>query len=131
MTALYIGCASSQEKQAIPEQYDNLVEVNPPKGTNAVESTIYVDSAKVIERDGRLSLLIMGNFPDGCTRISEANHQLSSGTLAIRLKAWRNPDRMCTQALVSFSFVYTKLPDSALNQARSIQINETEYPLIQ
>lgn len=134
MTILVIqgaGCASSQEKNSIPEEYANLVEPNPPTDENAVESTLYVDSVEVIERDDRLSLLIMGNFPDGCTHISEAQHEAEDGNLALHIKAWRNPEQMCTQALVSFSFVYPKLPESRLQQAGTIQINGTEFPVTQ
>lgn len=124
-----ISCASSQEQSSIPKEYSNLVELKPADGQQAVAANLYVDSVKVFKRQDRLSLLVMGNFPDGCTNIGTAQHQTDGGNLSLTLEAWRNPDRMCTQALVAFSFIYDQLPEESLKGADSVRINGTDYPI--
>ena len=132
ISPLLISCSSTQEKNVIPEEYANVVELAPAPDTNTVVSKIYVDSAKVIEREGSTSLLIMGNFPDGCTNIGKAEHQVhDDNTISLMLNGWRNPDQMCTQALVAFSFIYREIPGATLSEADKIQINGTDYPLNQ
>ncbi|MDX1637467.1 MAG: hypothetical protein R3281_05835 [Balneolaceae bacterium] len=126
---LFAGCASSQENTTIPEEYANTVEITPATGQQSGPSVIYVDSAAVIQRDDRHSLLVMGYFPDGCTHIGNARHTVTDKTISLDLNAWRNPQQMCTQALVAFSFIYSDLPESRLQQASSVTINGTNFEL--
>ncbi|MDZ7689694.1 MAG: hypothetical protein U5K69_00755 [Balneolaceae bacterium] len=94
-----------------------------------MDSPIYVDSVKVMTYKDRLSLVIMGSFPDGCTNIGQATHRVESEGISLQLEGWRNPELTCTQALVSFSFVYSQVPEQVLERADSVNVNNTNYPL--
>ncbi|MFH5882674.1 hypothetical protein ACG2F4_00070 [Halalkalibaculum sp. DA3122] len=129
---LLLGCGSSHTKNSIPEAYSNQVELKPAADLeNTVESTVYIDSVQVYESDDRLSLLVLGAFPDGCTSIGEADFQTRADTISLSLSTWRNPDQACTQALVAFSFIYRKIPEPVLREARVVNINGTDYSLTQ
>lgn len=123
-----ISCAS-QEKKFVPEEYSDFVELTIPESKKIVESPIYVDSVKVMTYKDRRSLVIMGSFPDGCTHIGQATHQVDSHGISLQLEGWRNPELMCTQALVSFSFVYSQIPEQVLERADSVNVNNTNYPV--
>lgn len=123
------SCASSQEKPFEPENYSNLVQLAAPEAERIVESAVYVDSARVMQYKNQSTLLVMGSFPDGCTNIGKASHQLANQHIYLKLEGWRNPENMCTQALVSFSFLYTDIPEQPLQQADSIRINDITFPL--
>ncbi len=123
-----MGCASSHKKSSASEEYTNLVKITP-RGQGAEKSTIYIDSANVIERSGNPALLVTGTFPDGCTSIGSARHDTQNDTLSITLNAWRNSDQMCTQALVIFSFIYREIPPDKLQKSHQININGTDFPL--
>lgn len=128
---LMAACASSHEKKSIPKEYANLVELSPVSGKEVVKSNIYIDSAQVIEEEDRFSLLILGTFPDGCTNIGRAEHQIYTDRISLSLEAWRQPDQMCTQALVTFSFIYRQIPEQSLREAENVTVNETEFTVNQ
>ncbi|MDR8394106.1 hypothetical protein NC796_23360 [Aliifodinibius sp. S!AR15-10] len=128
---LTAACASSHEKKSIPEEYANLVELTPVSGQEVIKSNVYIDSAQVIEEEDRLSLLILGTFPDGCTNIGRAEHQIHNDRISLSLEAWRQPDQMCTQALVTFSFLYRQVPEESLREAETVTVNETDFPINQ
>lgn len=133
LVALLLGCASSHENTTIPEEYSNVVDLKPaPKSNEKVAvSKIYIDSAEVFWRDNEASLLILGTFPDGCTNIGSADYQTRDGTISLTLNAWRKSDQMCTQSLVSFSFIYQQIPEETLREAHTATINGTEFTLNQ
>lgn len=122
------GCASSENNSDRSRDFNNLVEITPPGNEPEEISKVYVDSAEVITRNGKKALLISGNFPDGCTNLKSVTHTLGNGKLRINMTAWRNPEKMCTQALVAFSFIYNEV-DSELNKNPALLINGTPYEL--
>lgn len=136
---LIAGCSSSkQEKSTDPpaardstnHSYPNLTGLTPPGDNQQVQSAkVYIDSVKRIEGDGKPVLLISGNFPNGCTRLRNAAHTISEGTPSVTLTAWQPADKMCTQALVPFSFIYRQVPPEPLSDAGSVTVNDTQYEL--
>lgn len=126
-----LACASSKKKPPAPEEeYPNPVQLTPPQKDDKVRpSKIYIDSVRVVDTEHNPVLLIMGIFPDGCTHIGKAGHQISGNSISLALEVWRDPDKMCTQALVPFSFIYRELPEKDLLSANSIQINGDTYNL--
>lgn len=127
---LLLGCASSKDDSQAPEELSNLVEVvKPEKGKGRQPSQIYIDSVRIIHPDERTSLLIMGSFPDGCTHIGGASHSITEGSVVLTLDVWRDPEQMCTQSLVSFSFIYSDLPEQRLHKTASLRINGKQYTL--
>lgn len=129
VSTLMMACASSQDKSPTPDEYSNLVQLTPPEIENPEESKIYVDSAKVIHSDNTPVLLITGSFPDGCTRVGTADHATRDNILVLEIGAWRDPDMMCTQALVEFSFIYRDIDPERLRHSDSVRINGKTYHL--
>lgn len=129
LTCLSIACASSNDKTTAPEQYPNLVELTPAAGPGIQQTSIYIDSVKIIDREAVPSLLLVGNFPDGCTHIGHADHQFPGRYPSITITAWRDSGASCTQALVSFSYIYKQLPGEYLASIDSVRINQHLYPV--
>ncbi len=122
------GCASSENNSNRGRDFNNLVEIMAPGDEPEEASKVYIDSAEVISRAGEKALLISGSFPDGCTNLKSVTHSLQNGELRINMTAWRNPDKMCTQALVGFSYIYDEAA-SELDENPSVIINGTSYEL--
>lgn len=128
---LVIGCRSSQKNAEISRnEIPDLVTLSPPpEDIEHVESTIYVDSVKRITIENSRVLLIQGDFPDGCTSIGRAGYDYIDGTAELTLYAWRNPNMLCSQALVPFSFIYSGIPDDSLKSIETIYLNGNSYSL--
>lgn len=124
------GCASSQSDQNQP-QYPNLVSVNPPNGQKNSPSKAYIDSVKMIDHKGNKALLISGNMANGCTYLLKATHTAADDSLSISLTAWKPADKICSQALVPFSFIYDELSAEELNKRNTMSINQKSFKLKQ
>lgn len=107
--------------------YQNLVTLQKPQDESHQPAKIYVDSVKQITADNHPALLISGSFPDGCTHLSNVSHQINNGKLILNFSAWRNTDKMCTQALTPFSFIYKQLEDEEVTSRSEVFINDTAY----
>lgn len=125
-----IGC-TSPEKSGDPEtRYPDLVRVEPPEdGQQQEESQLYIDTVEKVSHAGDETLLIKGSFPDGCTRLKNATHSRDGDTLKLAIRAWRELDIMCSQALTSFSFLYTDIPEQTLNNSPSVIVNDKTYQI--
>lgn len=126
LTIFTAGCVSSEKNSDTMQSYPNLVEIVLPDG-NQAESKVYVDSVEHVTHKKSKALLVSGSFPDGCTKLKSASHKKSDDTISITLKAWRDPDSLCTQALTAFSFIYDKLDESDIEQLDSVSINSRSY----
>ena len=125
------GCASSEKNssQKQPNKYPDLVRLNPPSDESAVEAGIYIDSAAVTSYNGQQTILIKGQFPDGCTQLGNAEFTLEGDALDISLDAWRDPNMMCAQVLTPFSFLYEELPEKMIRNRDTVRINGQSYQL--
>jgi len=125
------GCSSSQKNADISRNdIPNLVNLSPPaEDIEHVESTIYVDSVKRITLENSTVLLIQGDFPDGCTSIGKAGYDYIDGSAELMIYAWRDPNMLCSQALVPFSFIYSGIPGDSLKSIESIYLNDNSYSL--
>ncbi|SMO60910.1 hypothetical protein [Fodinibius sediminis] len=126
------GCASSEHKQQTDDgkpAYPDLVELKDPETTPHQNGKVYVDSVRQVTVKSREALLISGSLADGCTHLASIDHRIAGQTLIIELSAWRNADRMCTQALVPFSFIYDKLKPEELKEYSTATINGQKYSL--
>lgn len=122
------GCASSDPK--LTDSYPNLTELQQPEGTPHQEGKVYIDSLKQITLEEENALLIFGKLADGCTHLRAASHQeTKDSTLHLKVTAWRHADKMCTQALVPFSYIYRELSNSQINHYSDILINGKKYSL--
>lgn len=124
---LIVGCASSSNKHN--QDYEDLVSLQKPQDQPHRTSKIYIDSLKQITHEQESALLIHGTFPDACTKLEEVTHRVENDSLYLDLKAWRNPDKMCSQVLTPFSYIYEKLSEEDFASHSEIIINDTAYNL--
>lgn len=122
------GCASSDPE--LPDSYPNLTELQQPESTPYQEGKVYIDSLKQITIEEGKALLISGKLADGCTHLRDITHQeTEDSALRVKVTAWRHADKMCTQALVSFSYIYREVSNSQMNHYSDILINGKKYSL--
>lgn len=119
------GCTSSSDNNS--QNFDNLVSLQKPGEQPHQSSKIYIDSVKQITRNQESDLLIHGTFPDACTNLEQATHHVEDDSLYLDVKAWRNPEMMCSQVLTTFSFIYDNLTNQDFATYSKIIINGTAY----
>lgn len=122
-----IGCASSSQNSNKSESYENLISVEKPDDEPHQPSKVYIDSVNKITEDDKNVLLVSGTFPDACTKISSVTHHTKNDSLHLDIKAWRNPEKMCSQVLTPFSYIYDQLSDDELSSYDQVTINKTAY----
>ncbi len=89
----------------------------PPKpaiGEGMIQGMAYVDTVTVLAEaaPGTATLQVLGNLADGCTELAGHESVVTDDQLAVTLYTSRDPNLMCTQALVPFDTVLTvDLPD--------------------
>lgn len=126
---LIASCFHSSNDYTDSSEISNLTSLNPPEQNEADTATIYIDSVNFVNHNQQRALLISGDFPDGCTHLKNADHTRQSDTFSIELQAWRESEKMCTQALTPFSFIYDKMPEEELSRLDSIQINDEFFSI--
>jgi hypothetical protein len=126
---LIIGCASSSQKGDTVESYENLVTIQKPADEPHQQSKVYIDSVKKITDNNKPVLMVSGTFPDACTKLQNVTHRTTGDSLYLDIKAWRNPDMMCSQVLTPFSYIYQKITEKELSRHTSIIINNSSYHL--
>lgn len=70
-----------------------------------VRGQAQVDTVEVLIMESfpvQISVIARGNLPDSCTRIDEIITQQSGDTYRVAITTLRQPDQMCTQAIVPF-----------------------------
>lgn len=127
--ALIIGCASSSQKSDSVESYENLINIQKPDNEPHQLSKVYIDSVKKITDNDKPVLVISGTFPDACTKLQNVTHRTTADSLYMDIKAWRNPDMMCSQVLTPFSYVYNNITEKELNTHSEVIINGSTYSL--
>lgn len=115
--------ARSQTKDTVSTKPDipNLVQIVPPGDARYRPAPVYVDSLAPYATENGDVLLVKGHFPNGCTQLLKAGHRIEGDTLFLRLRGWQPVDRMCTQALQPFSFIYDRVPPDSLAHIRSFE----------
>lgn len=122
------GCASSDPE--LSDSYPNLTELQQPEDAPYQEGNVYIDSLKQITIEEGKALLISGKLADGCTHLRAVTHQeTEDSALHVKVTAWRHADKMCTQALVPFTYIYRELSNSQMNHYSEILINGKKYSL--
>lgn len=124
------SCASSQNNREIEKSdYPNLVDIEAPATDRYSDSRTYVDSVEYARLEEQPVLVVHGDFPDGCTHLREASHEAGSNRFELTLKAWRDPEQSCTQALVPFTFIYDRFETEELEGLDSLTINEHQFSI--
>lgn len=119
---IIVSCASSDTDDNNKKKFENLVTLQPPGKAEVKEASIYIDSVTVIQQEANKALLVSGSFPDGCTHLRQASHSRKDQVLHLSIKAWRDPEMMCTQALTPFSFIYNKLSEEDLKALSTVAV---------
>lgn len=127
--ALIISCASSSQNSDTVESYENLVSIQEPDNEPYQQSKVYVDSVKKITENNKPVLVVSGTFPDACTKLQNVTHHTAGDSLYLDIKAWRNPDMMCSQVLTPFSYIYNKITQKELNTHAKVIVNGSSYHL--
>jgi hypothetical protein len=105
----------------------NLVSLTAPQG-DYDNSIVYINQISKVKYEGKLVLLVQGNFPNGCTELLRSSHKMvGDATLRINLEGWKPSDRMCTQALVPFSYIYDQLPPNEIRTLDTYLIDGRRY----
>jgi hypothetical protein len=128
-SSILYSCASSDQKQESNTTFSHRVELHQPGDVTHEAAQTYIDSVARVTFKSREGLQITGSFSDGCTRLQDVTHTVINDSLTIQLSAWRNTDRMCTQALMPFSYFYHKLSPDQLNNFSTVTINDQTYAL--
>jgi hypothetical protein len=90
----------------------------PPKPVvedGMIQGMAYVDVVTVLAdaAAGTISLRVVGNLADGCTELAGHESAVTDDQLDVTLYTSRDPNLMCTQALVPFDTALTvDLPDA-------------------
>ena len=119
------ACSSPKTKPETEntQQYPDLTQLSKPGTQDYDQSKISVDSVKTVEQ----GLLIAGALPDGCSKLREASHAMQGDTLRINLSAWKPADKMCTQVLTPFTFIYKELSEQKITNAAATLVNGKKY----
>ena len=126
---LIIGCASSSQKDDTGESYENLVTIQEPDDEPHQQSKVYIDSVKKITDNDKSILMVSGTFPDACTKLQNVTHRITGDSLYLDIKAWRNPNMMCSQVLTPFSYIYKNITEKELRTHAKVIINGSAYSL--
>jgi hypothetical protein len=119
------GCTSTSNKNN--QDYDDLVSLQKPGEQPYRSSKVYIDSVKQITRNQDPGLFLYGTFPDACTNLENVTHRVENDSLYLDVKAWRNPETMCSQVLTPFAFIYENLSEQDFASHSEIIINGTSY----
>lgn len=124
---LIAACADSDNTQQ--PKYENLTELSPPETQDYTQSKVYVDSVKIVDRENQKALLIYGNFSNGCTKLHKVSHSVENDYLQLSLTGWQPEGKMCSQALVPFSFIYEQVPQEQIESFETVNINGNSYSI--
>ena len=66
------------------------------------ESQAFIDSVKVVEKGGDYYALIVGNYPDACTKTTSTQQKMDGDTVTITLCTTQPEGLACAQMLTPF-----------------------------
>ena len=94
LVLLAAGCGPAEEPGPTPSPEGPLI-----RGLAAV------DSVQLLIRESfpvQVSVRILGNLPDGCTRLDRVTQERQGNTITVTVSTARPEDLLCTEALVPF-----------------------------
>jgi len=135
-TSKHAGKESSDMKKenSLPVLTDissikNLVSIESPEGVAYQTGSVYIDSVKKVIHDDKSGLLIRGNLPSGCSKLLKINHTANADTLHLQLMSWKPKNKMCTQQLVPFTYLYyPDIPPGKLKNMQFCDVNGQTVP---
>jgi hypothetical protein len=114
LMGLLIGCGSQEaEPTTVPTPIADLTATavaaatpTPPPPTEPILALAMVDSIQILTLESfpvQVNVQVRGNLPDGCTNLNETVSQRDGNAFSIAMTTLRDPNMMCTQALVPFT----------------------------
>jgi inhibitor of cysteine peptidase len=97
------GAEPTPQPPAAPPEEPMPVPGEGERGQNA-----YVDEIDVMLLESfpvQVNVRVQGNLPDGCTYLDEIEEQREGNTITVTIWTVRDPEAMCTMALVPFEEV--------------------------
>lgn len=108
----------------------NLVTLVSPQNTPYRTGGVYIDSVRKVVHNHKASLLIYGNLPSGCSNLLGIDHHAKGDTLHLHMTSWKPKDKMCTQQLVPFTYLYsTDMTITDLEKMQFCNVNGQMLPL--
>jgi len=125
---LIAGCASSSNNEIHPDSFPDLVKLQQPgPNTKHQPSKVYIDSVETASLNRQPVLIMHGTFPDGCTNLNSVSHTVRNDSLFVDITAWRDPEKLCTQVLTPFTYIYQKITADDLSLHSEVTINGSTY----
>ncbi len=106
----------------------DLVSIVSPQGVPYQTGSVYIDSVKKIVHDKKAGLLIHGSLPSGCSSLLKIGHTANSDTLHLQLTSWKPRNKMCTQQLVPFTYLY--YPYMPASELRAMQFCDVDGQVV-
>lgn len=108
---------AAEKSTPIPEEAParGLLPAQPALGDGLIQGMAYVDAVTVLAdaAAGTVNLRVVGNLADSCTELAGHESAVTDGQLVVTLYTSRDPNLLCTQALVPFDTVLAlDLPDA-------------------
>jgi hypothetical protein len=88
------------------------------------ESSIFVDSVTVENRDGEYYAVVSGNFADSCTTFSDVMVMTGENTITVDVQAARPLDAICAQVLTPFEEEIKLEIDDVESGEYTVTVNE-------
>lgn len=66
------------------------------------ESQAFVDSVEVVEREGDYYAIVVGNYPDACTKTTSTQYKVDGDTVTVTLCTTQPEGLACAQMLTPF-----------------------------
>jgi len=100
---------TSTMKSITDDSLTNLHTIQSPNTTNIIIRQAYINSIEKVTYKDKKVLLIKGDLPDGCCQLYNVHKAIDGDTLSLSIKTWKQKDKICTQALKPFTFIYDGL----------------------
>jgi hypothetical protein len=102
--------AAAPEPTPLPAPEEPVLPEEPITGPGQGErgQNAFVDEIDVLILESfpvQVNVVVRGNLPDGCTYLDEVEEEREGNTIKLTLWTTRDPDAMCTMALVPFEEV--------------------------
>jgi hypothetical protein len=100
---------TSTVKSITDDSLTNLHTIQSPNTTNIIIRQAYINSIEKVTYKDKKVLLIKGDLPDGCCQLYNVHKAIDGDTLSLAINTWKQKDKVCTQALKPFTFIYDGL----------------------
>lgn len=91
---------------------------SPPDDMEVASATVYLESIERVQQPDTAFLVVKGNFANGCSHLQDVSHIIEDHTLTLDIEGWQPKNRLCTQVLTPFTYLYTRLTTDEVRSLR-------------